>query len=52
MHLGAVAEVEADRLHHLERDVLGEYVGCREDAGVLLDHGRGCVGGALVEVAL
>src|SRR5207237_8773891 len=36
MHLRAVAEVEADRLHHPERRALGEPVGGREHAGVLL----------------
>jgi hypothetical protein len=52
MDLGAVAEVESDRLHHLERHILREHVGRRQDAGVLLDHGCGRRGGALVEVAL
>ena len=36
MHLGAVAEVEPDRLHHLERDIFREHVGRRQNAGVLL----------------
>src|SRR6266404_2117174 len=35
----AVAEVEADRLHHLKRHVLGEDVGGSEHARVLLGHG-------------
>ncbi len=37
----AVAEVEADRLHHLERRALGEDVGGREHTRVLRDHGGG-----------
>src|SRR5215472_16734590 len=41
VHPPAVAEVEADRLHHLERRALGEDVGGREHARVLLDHGCG-----------
>src|SRR6266704_338873 len=41
VHPRAVAEVEPDRLHHLERRALGEDVGGREQARVLLDHGRG-----------
>src|SRR6266566_6597091 len=48
----AVAEVEADRLHHLERRALGEDVGGREHARVLLDHGRGCGPGEFVQAAL
>src|SRR5215218_6123808 len=52
VHLGAVAEVEADRLHDPERRALGEHVGCREHAGVLLDD-RGCGDGRdLVQIAL
>src|SRR6266704_4221477 len=39
VHPRSVAEVEADRLHHLERRALGEDVGGREYPGVLLDHG-------------
>ena len=42
VHPRSVAEVEADRLHHLERRALGEDVGGREHPGVLLDHGCGC----------
>src|ERR1700730_13785799 len=46
--LGAVPQVEADRLHYPERRARGEHVGRRQDAGVLLDDwccggGRRCV---------
>ena len=52
VHPRAVAEVEADRLHHLERGAGGEDVGGREHARVLLDHRCGCGGRALVQAAL
>src|SRR5260370_15966249 len=52
VHPPAVAEVEADRLHHLERRALGEDVGCREHARVLLDHGCGSGPRHLVQAAL
>ena len=52
VHPPAVAEVEADRLHHLERRALGEDVGGREHARVLLDHGCGCGPGEFVQAAL
>src|SRR5580765_5518169 len=52
MHLGAVTEVEPDRLHHPERRALGEHVHGREHARVLLDDGRSCDRRDLVEVAL
>src|SRR5256712_5824560 len=52
VHPPAVAEVEADRLHHLERRALGEDVGGREHPGVLLDHGRGCGSDPLFQAAL
>src|SRR5262245_63862690 len=52
MYLGAVAEVEPDRLHDLEGGAFGEHVGGGDHAGVLLDHGRGGGGGDLVQVAL
>src|SRR4051794_6034256 len=52
VHLGAVAEVEADRLHHPERRALGVDVRGGDHAGVLLDHGRGRYPGDLVQVAL
>src|SRR4029079_19642810 len=51
VHVRAVPEVEADRLHHRERRALREHVRGPEHAGVLLDHGRGCCGGDVVEVA-
>src|SRR5690349_6739558 len=35
VHLAAVAEVEADRLHHPERGAGGEHVDRRHPAGVL-----------------
>ena len=47
-----MAEVEADRLHHLERHVLREDVGRCQHTGVLLDHRRGRRCGAFVEVTL
>src|SRR5207247_3488529 len=52
VHPRSVAEVEADRLHHLERRALGEDVGGREHPGVLLDHGRGCGSDPLFQAAL
>ena len=52
VNLRAVAEVETDRLHDVERGALGEHICGRDHAGVLLDHGRGCRGGDLVQVAL
>src|SRR5829696_3183490 len=42
MYLGAVAEVEPDRLHDPEGCALGEDVRGREHARVLLDRGRSC----------
>jgi pimeloyl-ACP methyl ester carboxylesterase len=52
VHPRAVAEVEPDRLHHPEGRALGEDVGGREHAGVLLDHGSGCSSDHLVQAAL
>src|SRR5260221_5411081 len=52
MHPPAVAEVEADRLHHLERRALGEDIGGREHARVLLDHRCGSGPRHLVQAAL
>src|SRR6266700_1060034 len=52
VHPRSVAEVEADRLHHLERRALGEDVGGREHARVLLDHGCGCGSDPLFQAAL
>src|SRR6266511_2690075 len=52
VHPRAVADVEPDGLHHLERRALGEDVcGC-EHACVLLDHGRDCGRDHLVQAAL
>src|SRR6516225_5419309 len=52
VHPPAVAEVEADRLHHLERRALGEDVGGREHARVLLDHRCGSGPRHLVQASL
>src|SRR6266536_2145370 len=50
VNLGAVAEVEADRLHDPERGARGEHVRRRQHAGVLGDDGRGGAVGQLVKV--
>ena len=52
MHPRAVAEIEPDRLQHLERRALGEDVGGCEHAGVLLDHGCGGRRNRVFEAAL
>src|SRR5215207_990371 len=52
MDIEAVAEVQADRLHHLERRALGEHVARREHADVFLDHRRRSGPGDLVQGAL
>src|SRR6476659_5661459 len=52
VHPRAVAEVESDRLDHLERHALGEDVRRGEHAGVLLEHGRRGRPGDLDQVAL
>ena len=52
MHVGAVAEVEADRLHDPEGGAGGEHVGRCQHAGVLVDD-RCCGGvGHGIQVAL
>src|SRR3954466_3954134 len=52
LDVGAVAEVEADRLHDPERGAGGEHVGRGEDSGVLLDDGCGSGLAAGVEPSL
>src|SRR5215472_13218966 len=41
MNLGGKSQVKANGLHDTEGGAGGEYVGCGEHAGVLLDH-AGC----------